>query len=163
MIKIFKNRCVCNIWTLVAMYGTSSAKLGVFIEKLSSLYCFRIELFTREICMGSSKEMRLEMQVEFQVPVPRQRAAQPQKALTPGLLMTINQPALLRWKNTQGSLSCMCYTLKNKIPRLFPLSQLLSGMRVNCFQTRNGTLVWWQMVLSGIYRRTMCSVLSVLT
>ena len=46
--------------------------------------------------LGSSKEMRLETQVEFQVPVPRQRAAQPQKALTPGLLMTINQPALLR-------------------------------------------------------------------
>ena len=39
------------------MYGTSSAKLGVFIEKLSSLYCFRIELFTREICM------RLERQI----------------------------------------------------------------------------------------------------
>ena len=33
--------------------------------------------------LGSSKEMRLETQVEFQVPVPRQRAAQPQKALTP--------------------------------------------------------------------------------
>ena len=33
--------------------------------------------------LGSSKDMRLETQIEFQVPVPCQRAAQPQKATDP--------------------------------------------------------------------------------
>lgn len=42
------------------------------------------------------------------------------------------------------------------------LFTILSGIRVNSFQMRNGTLVPQQMILSGMYIRTMHAILNIL-